>query len=493
MAAGAKRPTPKKPTPPARRARNIAIRRPGKPKRLAKAAPRPRKRAPGKAAVKPTRQDKGDADLSVAGQVYQRGKLVPGVLHIDTGTGRIVRVSKSATLGRHLDFGARAILPGALDLHVHFREPGHTHKEDFASGSTAAAFGGVTGFVDMPNTLPATVTLRAVREKLALAAQKSVVDYAVWAGGSWYMGELPQMLRHAAGVKSFLGATTGDLLLEDMERLRVILAAAGAAGKPAVLHAESQRVLQQLRRSEASLHDHDITRPPLAEVEAIYDAMKAIAGMKKPPKVHIAHIASPDAVQAARAAGFSMGACPHHLLLDTASPLGHAYGKMNPPLRSPETRKALWKLFADGHIPILESDHAPHTQAEKEDSFHAAPSGVPGVETMVPLLLAQAKAGKVDLGTVVEAVAANPARLLGLTDRGALEAGMRADFAVYDLKRPSKVQGSLLHSRCGWSPFEGHAAIFPTHTFLAGHPIVQEGELVAQPGAGRSLVAQPRE
>ncbi|HEX2066288.1 MAG TPA: amidohydrolase family protein, partial [Candidatus Thermoplasmatota archaeon] len=253
------------------------------------------------------------------------------------------------------------------------------------------------------------------------------------------------------------------------------------------------RVLQQLRRTEAGLPDHDLTRPPLAEVEAIYDAMKALAGLKKAPPVHIAHIASPDAVQAATAAGFSMGVCPHHLLLDTASTLSHAYGKMNPPLRSPEARKALWRLFAEGKLPILESDHAPHTQAEKEDTFHAAPSGVPGVETMLPLMLAQAKAGKVDLGTVVEAVTAAPARLLGLADRGALEPGLRADFAVFDLKAAGKVAAGALHSKCGWTPFEGHGAVFPSHTYLAGQAVVEDGELVAQPGTGKSLLPLPRD
>jgi dihydroorotase len=466
-------------------------------KSVSKPVPKPTPKpapTPAKAAVKPKpASSKGDGDLSVAGQIYQKGKLVPGVLHIDTASGRIVRIAKSTELETHLDFGNQVILPGGIDLHVHFREPGHTHKEDFTSGSVGAAFGGITGFVDMPNTLPATVTLRAVKDKLALAAQKSVVDYAVWAGGSWYTGELPEMLRRAAGVKTYLGATTGDLLLEDADRLRQILTAAGAAGRPVVLHAESQRVLQQARRTETSLADHDITRPPLAEVEAIYDAMKAVTGLKKAPKVHIAHIASVDAVQAATSAGFSMGACPHHLLLDTTAQLSHAYGKMNPPLRSPDARKNLLKAFADGKIPILESDHAPHTQAEKEDNFHAAPSGVPGVETMLPLMLAQAKAGKLDLQTVVDAVTVHPARLLGLTDRGTLEPGMRADFAVYDWKGPQKLTADILHSKCGWTPFEGQMVLMPSQTYLAGHPIVQDGELVAQPGAGRSMIPQPKE
>ncbi|HUR25045.1 MAG TPA: dihydroorotase [Candidatus Thermoplasmatota archaeon] len=430
------------------------------------------------------------ADLSVSGQIYQRGKLVPGILHIDTQKGRIVSIAKSTRLATHLDLGNRAILPGAIDIHVHFREPGHTHKEDFTTGSTAAAFGGVTGFVDMPNTLPATISARTLKEKLALAQRKSLVDYAAWAGGTWYTGELPEMLKWAVGVKTYLGASTGDLLLEDQTRFAEILLAAGKEGAPVALHCESQRILQQLRRNEGTLEDHDLARPPLAEVEAIYDVMKALAGVKKAPPVHIAHIASPDAVAAASTAKFSLGACPHHLLLDSTVGLSHAYGKMNPPLRSPTVRKAMWDAFAAGRIPILESDHAPHTKVEKEDSFHNAPSGVPGVETMVPLMLAQVGA-KLTLGRVVDAVTVGPANLLGLKDRAVLEPGTRADFAVYDLKKPTKVVSAELHSKCGWSPYDGLQAVFPTHTFLAGKPVMQDGQLVAKPGMAGPLKPLP--
>ncbi|MES2155355.1 MAG: dihydroorotase [bacterium] len=469
---------------------------PPKPRSSTKARPKPSPTT--KARAKPSKaprasRDDPDADLSVSGQVYQRGKLVPSVLHIDTRSGKIVRIAKSTTLATHIDLGNKAILPGGIDIHVHFREPGHTHKEDILSGSTAAAFGGITAYADMPNTLPATISARALREKLAIMAQKSVVDYGAWAGGSWYTGDLPEMLKYAVGVKTYLGATTGDLLLEDQGKFQAVLAAAGHAARPAVLHAEANRVLAHLRRSEAGLEDHDTLRPPLAEVEAIYDAMKAMAGIKRPPTVHIAHIASPDAVQAATTAKFSTGVCPHHLLLDTGAPLTHAYGKMNPPLRSPTMRKALWDLFAKGKIPILESDHAPHTSVEKEDNFHAAPSGVPGVETMIPVLLAQVKAGKIPLDIVVDAATKNPAALLGLTDRGTLEAGMKADFAAYDLKAPTKVDSAHLHSKCGWSPFDGHTAIFPTHTYLAGRPVIEDGDLVAAPGSGKSLRPLPKE
>lgn len=429
----------------------------------------------------------GPGERSISGQVYQRGKLLPLILHLDAG-GNVVRSSKSQRLAEHVDYGKRAILPGAIDIHVHFREPGHTQKEDITTGSTAAAFGGVTGYVDMPNTNPPTITLQRLDEKLQLMAEKSIVDYGAWAGGTWYTGELEGMLKHAVGVKTYLGSSTGDLLLDDMERFRNILEAAGKAGRPVALHAEAERILQHHRRTENTVHDHDQTRPPHAEVEAIYDAMRHAKEMRKPPTIHIAHAASPDAVQASLAATFSTGVCPHHLLLDTDVGLGHAYGKMNPPLRSPDVRKELWRLFAAGKIPILESDHAPHTKADKEDNFHAAPSGVPGVETMVPLMLAQAKAGKVALATVVDAVTKHPAALLGLTGRGTLETGSRADFMVVDLKKSIKVDNGALHSKCGWSPYEGMPAIFPSDVHLAGQPVIADGQLVGKPGMGKPLL-----
>lgn len=490
MASGARK-SPKRSAAPAKKSPSKSA---TKPKAIAKKASKPTKAGPsktGKAAATPAKaKPVGDADLSVAGQIYQNGKLVPGVLHINTATGKIVRVAKSTQLATHLDFGNHAILPGFIDLHVHFREPGHTHKEDWTTGSTAAAFGGVTGVVDMPNTLPATISLRTVKEKLAIAQKKSLVDFGVWAGGTWYTGEMEEMLKWAVGVKTYLGSSTGDLLLEDLQKFQDILAVAGKAGRPVMLHCEAQKVLNQLRRNEGTLEDHDQARPPLAEVEAIYDAMKALAQTKKGPPIHIAHIASVDAVQAAGTAKFSMGACPHHLLLDTSVGLSHAYGKMNPPLRNAASRKALWEAFAAGKIPILESDHAPHTSVEKEDNFHNAPSGVPGVETMGPLMLAQV-GGKLALATVVDALSKNPAALLGTKDRGMLEAGMRADFAVYDLKHPTKVDSANLHSRCGWSPYDGLKACFPSHTFLAGKAVVADGQLVGQPGGAQSILKLP--
>ena len=433
------------------------------------------------------------APVVVKGRLWRDGALVPGALGIDPTTGRITGVARDLPGDIVHDFGSKAILPGAVDIHVHFRDPGHTHKEDLTSGSTAAAFGGVTGFVDMPNTLPTTTTLRATKDKLAACAKKCVVDYAVWAGGTWFTEELPQILKHAAGVKTYLGASTGDLLLEDVERFKLVLAGAAQANRPAVLHAEAQRVLNQLRRTEGTNEDHDQARPPLAEVEAIYDVMKATMGMKRPPRVHIAHVASAEALQATSTAKFSSGVTPHHLLLDHRAELSHAYGKVNPPLRPPAQREALWKAFADGKIPILESDHAPHTKVEKEDNYHTAPAGLPGVETMMPLMVALAAKNKLELRRLVDAATIAPAAILNLKDRGTLEAGMRADFAAYDLKKPVKVSADGLHSKCGWTPFQGHSAIFPTHTFLAGKLVVEEGELVAQPGTARSLLPPPRD
>lgn len=412
--------------------------------------------------------------------------MKPAVLFL--ADGRIEKVAASGQAAEHTDFGDRLLLPGAIDLHVHFREPGHTHKEDFLSGTTAAAFGGVTCVMDMPNTLPATTSAKTLAAKRDLVAGKAVVDYGLYVGATWYTEGLVEALRSAAGVKAYLGATTGDLLFDDPSAFPKVLQHAAAADRPVILHAEAQRILTALKRTEQSPQDHDVARPALAEVEAVYDAMKAVAQVKRPPRIHVAHAAGREAAHAARQAGFSVGACPHHLLLSWEQFHTHpapGFGKMNPPLRDAKARKALWEEFAAGRIGILESDHAPHTLAEKQDAFHNVPAGVPGVETMVPLMLAKVAAKELELARLVDAVCTRPAALLGCKDRGALAPGMRADFAVYDLNEVEKIVPARLHSKCGWTPFEGMPAVFPTHTYLAGAPVVEEGELVAAPGTGK--------
>lgn len=434
------------------------------------------------------------SSASVAGRIWQDGALRPGILHFDTETGTITKVARTAKSADHTDLGDLAILPAAIDVHVHFREPGLTHKEDLHSGSVSAAFGGVTAFVDMPNTTPPTTTMKALRQKMGAAAAKSVVDYGAWCGASWFLDDLPEMLPHAAGVKLYLGATTGDLLMDDSDRVRKALRIAGEAGKPVIVHAEAQRVLEQFRGTETALADHNRCRPPLAEVESIYDVMKLLPGIPKPPRIHIAHIASSEAVQAARAARFSTGVCPHHLFLDTDScPTAPTHGKMNPPLRDAAQRDALWRTYAAGEIPIVESDHAPHTTAEKQENFHQAPAGVPGVETMVPLLLARVAAGELDLATVVSTAAAGPANMLGLAARGSLAPGAQADWMAVDLDDVRRIEPGDLHSKATWTPYEGMDAVFPRHVWSHGCAVIDDGDLVAAPGAGRPLWPLPGE
>jgi dihydroorotase len=430
---------------------------------------------------------------SFAGQIYRKGKLVPGILHVDDD-GKIVKVARTTVADDHTDFGDLAILPGAIDCHVHFRDPGATHKEDLASGSKSAAFGGVTTFVDMPNTLPAATSVKLMREKIRLAQEKSCIDFGFWGGATWYTGDVEKMLQWAVGMKVYLGATTGDLLLEDPKAFAEILSICGRANRAVILHCESQRILNQYKRTEMELSDHDTTRPPLAEVEAIYDVMKALPAIKPAPRIHIAHCASRDGVQAALAAKFSVGVCPHHILLTHEGwKLKPGFGKMNPPLRDIRQRDALLAAFAEGLVPILESDHAPHTKTEKDDLFSNVPAGVPGVETMMPLMLALVKAGKLELSRVVDALTIHPAAMLGLTDRGTLEKGMKADFSVVDLDKLESIREKALHTQCTWSPYDGHKAVFPRHVYLAGNAVVADRKFVGKAGAGRSIVKFPED
>lgn len=421
--------------------------------------------------------------MRVRGQLYQDGEIAPGIIVIKDGKITAIEPDGEADL----DFGDQTILPGAIDIHVHFRDPGANQKEDFYTGSVSAAFGGVTAVVDMPNTNPPTTTWKALEEKLQIADEKSVVDYGAWCGATWFLEDLPKMLEHSPGIKIYLGATTGDLLMDDQNRVRQCLEIAAEAGKPVALHCEAQRVLNQFKRQEKVLQDHDDTRPPMAEVESIYDVLKALPSLKKKPVIHVAHIASVDAVTAAEKAGFSRGVCPHHLLLDTETCCDHSpgRGKMNPPIRRPGSKDALYQAYKDGRVPILESDHAPHTKTEKADEFNKVPAGVPGVETMLPLLLAEAQKGNVSLRQVVDSVTVAPAALLGL-NKGSLAVGMDADFAVYDMQAAPIMEADL-HSKCGWSPFDGHDAIFPSQVYVRGNPVIVDRQLVAKAGAGAPL------
>ena len=376
---------------------------------------------------------------------------------------------------RVIDARGRHLLPGGIDVHVHFREPGGSHKETWASGSRSAAAGGVTTVIDQPNTSPPTVDGDAFDEKAALAAGASLVDYGINGGVSpeWNPDTLFERPLFALG-EVFLADSTGDMGIE-LDRFESALAAAAERDVPVTVHAEDATLFDPDALDAAGggagvtadAEPWSAYRTAEAEIAAVERALEAAE--RAGARLHVAHTSTPEAVDLVADAEATCEVSPHHLFCsrETAGRLG-TFGRMNPPLRSEERRAALFERLRDGDIDVVATDHAPHTVAEKRKPLLDAPSGVPGVETAYPLLLESVRTGNVALETVRDAIAATPANVFGLDRKGRIEEGVDADLVLVDLTDPREIEAAALHSACGWTPFEGWQGIFPELTVVRG-------------------------
>lgn len=422
-------------------------------------------------------------DLLVKGRLFlPGGRIGPGAFSVKDG--RITGIDAHLTASRVIDFGDRLVVPGAIDPHVHFRDPGSPEKEDFASGTKAAALGGVTTVLDMPNTSPPTFTREAFEDKIARARTKACVDFGIHLGLDALGSSIP-LLTEATSMKVYLGATTGNLLVRDMALVRRALVAAAAAGRTVVFHAESQACLDRhAHLADDTFPSHAKARPPVCEAEAITQLAAAASGTGA--RVHIAHLTSAAGLRALAGTGFTCEVCPHHLLFAEDKLRDGGVFKMNPPLRSPEDMRALWDALRSGGISCLASDHAPHTPGEKAtERATACPAGVPGVQTLLPVLLPHAE--RAGLARLIDAAVA-AARIFALPGKGEFVVGHDADFAVYDTSAVRPVRASEMASKAGWTPFEGLPAIFPTHVSARGMAVVEDGHFVGRPGTGALVV-----
>ncbi len=410
------------------------------------------------------------------GRVFYRGRIESLNLGIDE-EGKIAAIRKVLAGDDVEDHGDLLLLPGGVDLHVHLREPGLTEKEDFASGTKSAALGGMTTVVDMPNTRPPVTTREGLRDKATRVAGKAAVDYGLYAAPR--SEEAAAGLGEATAFKVYMAESTGGLQIEE-DALRGVLAAAAPMRKLVAAHAEDGRLFKA--GEPATLAGHSRTRPQEAEVAAIHTLEKS----RSDGAVHVAHVTCVEALDAVPS-GMTTEVTPHHLFLDYAKPL-KAFGKVNPPLRSPEDREALWNAFAAGRVDVVATDHAPHTREEKEEPFEEAPSGLPGVATSLPLLLRQVRAETLTLERFVDATAARPADILGIP-KGRIEVGNDADLIVVDARKVVRITPRRVRYKCGWTPFEGMEAVFPQTVYLRGERIVEDGEPITE-GAGRLLATR---
>jgi dihydroorotase len=383
-----------------------------------------------------------------------------------------------------LDADGDLLLPGVIDVHVHFREPGYAHKETWTTGSRSAAAGGVTTVVDQPNTDPATVTGESFDAKTDLA-EASLVNWGVNGGVTpdWDPDSLFSRPLFALG-EVFLADSTGDMGI-DAALFREAVERATEEGVTVTVHAEDadrfdEEALAAAEADEGVGHDADADlwsayRTPEAEAAAVKRAVAVAEDADA--RIHVAHTSTPEGVDAASDAGMSCEVTPHHLFLsrEELDDLG-TYGRMNPPLRDEERRDALWERVVDGTVEMVATDHAPHTRAEKETTLLDAPSGVPGVETMLPLLLERARRGELGYERVRDLTATTPAAVFDLPANGRVEAGADADLVLVDPEASREIRGEDLHSSCDWTPFEGKRGVFPRLTMVGGRVVYENGE-----------------
>jgi dihydroorotase len=420
-----------------------------------------------------------------------------GIAVADVGIrdGRFAALGDLASAAAAEVFDARGlhVLPGAIDSQVHFREPGAEHKEDLASGTAAAALGGITALFEMPNTKPSTTTAEALADKLARAAGRAWVDHAFYLGGApenaARLGEL-ERLPGCCGIKVFMGSSTGSLLVEDDATLERIVA---SIHRRMAVHCEDEPRLKQRRAlipaSGATAHLHPVWRD---EATALTATTRLVGLARKHRKrVHVLHVTTADEMEFLRGNKevASVEVLPQHLTL--AAPecydrLG-TYAQMNPPIRDARHQAALWEAVRDGTVDVLGSDHAPHTRAEKDAGYPLSPSGMPGVQTLLPLMLDHVNAGRLTLLRLVDLLCAGPARLFGIAGKGRIAAGGDADLSIVDLARRHTITDAEQASRCGWTPFAGmNVTGWPVATVIRGRTVMRDGQLLGAP-AGRPL------
>jgi dihydroorotase len=395
---------------------------------------------------------------------------------VRTRDGRIDAVGRSLSPdgGRTVDAAGKRLLPGAVDVHVHFRQPGHPHKETWTTGSRSAAAGGVTTVVDQPNTDPPTVTGAAYDRKAALAAD-SLVDFGLNGGVTpgWDPDSLFDRPLFALG-EVFLADSTGEMGI-DLDLFREAVRRAAAEDVVVTVHAEDADLFDRGARGRDDADAWSAYRRPEAEVAAVERAVDVAA--EADARLHVAHTSTPEGIDRAAGAGATCEVTPHHLFLsrDDLPELG-TLGRMNPPLRDEARREAVFERVVDGTVDVVATDHAPHTRAEKDASIWEAPSGVPGVETMLPLLLAAAEEGRLGYERVRDLTARNPADLFDLPRKGRVEPGADADLVLVDPDRTRAIRGEDLHSKAGWTPFEGRRGVFPELVLVRGRVAYEDGE-----------------
>ena len=389
----------------------------------------------------------------------------------------------SETAIKEIDAQGLTLLPGVIDPQVHFREPGLEHKEDLFTASCACARGGVTSFLEMPNTRPLTTTQAALDDKLQRASQKSLVNYGFFIGAT--ADNLPDLLNAhpTPGIKIFMGSMHGQLLVDEDSALESIFA---KGDRLIAVHAEDQARIKMRRQEFAGSNDpavHSLIQDNLAALLATQLALGL--SKKYQRRLHILHMSTgeeADLLRQDKPTWVTAEVTPQHLLLNTSAyeKIG-TLAQMNPPLRSPHDNEVLWQALLDGVIDFIATDHAPHTLEEKAQEYPNTPSGMPGVETSLPLMLTQAMQGRCTVAQVSHWMSKAVAKAYGIPNKGAIAPGYDADLVLVDLNNYRPVRREELLTKCRWSPFEGwNLTGWPVITIVGGQIVYDKGQLNTQ-------------
>lgn len=394
---------------------------------------------------------------------------------------------RTADAVERMDCSGLHILPGVIDSQVHFREPGNEHKEDLAHGSAGAAAGGVTAFFEMPNTSPLTITEEAIQDKLDRAHGRSWTDYAFYVGGSTAnVDTLPELEKKPGicGVKIFMGASTGDLLSPDDATIEKILR---AGNRIVAVHAEDNARLEE--RAHMVAGGAPVTmHPEWRDVEVCLKATQRVLNLaeKTGRRVHVLHITTGQemALLAQHKHIASVEVLANHLTLagpEDYERLG-SLAQQNPPIRDASQRAALWQALAAGIVDVVATDHAPHTLEEKARPYPQSPSGMPGVQTLVPVMLDHVNAGRLTLERFVDLTSASPARLYRVTGKGRIAVGYDADFTIVDMNAKREITNDWIKSKSQWTPFDGKIVQgWPIATIIRGNTVMREDALIDSP------------
>ncbi|MBU1345855.1 MAG: dihydroorotase [Alphaproteobacteria bacterium] len=408
-----------------------------------------------------------------------------GMADVGVRDGRIAFIGdlSQASAGEVVDASGLTVLPGVIDTQVHFREPGLEWKEDLETGSRAAALGGVVAVFEMPNTNPNTTDPATLEDKLARARDRMWTDHAFYIGGTHgnaaHLGEL-ERLPGCCGVKVFMGASTGDLLIADDDGVREVL---NAVSRRATFHSEDEYRLAE-RRDLARTGDWT-SHPEVRDAESAIMSTRRLVRLAREvgKRIHVLHVSTAEEIEflADHRDIASVETTPQHLTLDgdEAYERLKGYAQMNPPIRNSHHIDGLWRGIDQGVVDVLGSDHAPHTKEEKSKPYPASPSGMPGVQTLVPVMLTHVAEGRMTLERFIDLTSAGAQRIFNIAGKGRMAEGWDADLTLVDLKAARTIRHEDQASRCGWTPFDGFEAKgWPMTTIVRGRVVMSDGELI---------------